>query len=256
MTHVLSGTPGTGSSTTSAETRSRRSNPRASATSAPALLPFRASRATAGCDEGKTPVQKSGEWGHRSPGDHVVSQTVLFGPAADHVDPVVDPEFGHSQSEEGEPPQERFEQRHLQVRAKDGQGQPGKAGPTSDIHHRSSLFDQRGQRHGVEHVPLPQPPSLAGAQQTPVDTSTCQYIYILAYRLELVSEQCPDRVLVHQDLGRTTTRRRGSSPSDSLTRPAAATASCTILRSNGFIGASRTASPVSTTSLTASRASS
>ena len=44
--------------------------------------------------------------------------------------------------------------------------------------------------------------------------------------------------------GRTTTRRFGSSPSDSLRSPAAATASCTILRSNGVIGASCTGSPV------------
>ena len=43
----------------------------------------------------------------------------------------------------------------------------------------------------------------------------------------------------HHD-GWTTTRRRGSSPSDSLVRPAAATTSCTTLRSNGVIGSRRT----------------
>lgn len=40
--------------------------------------------------------------------------------------------------------------------------------------------------------------------------------------------------------GRTTTYRPGSSPSLSLTSPAAATTSCTTFRSNGFIGASET----------------
>ena len=43
--------------------------------------------------------------------------------------------------------------------------------------------------------------------------------------------------------GRTTTRRCGSSPSDSLRSPAAATASWTIFRSNGVIGSRRTGSP-------------
>ena len=36
--------------------------------------------------------------------------------------------------------------------------------------------------------------------------------------------------------GRTTTNRRGSTPSDSEDNPAAATASCTTFRSNGVIG--------------------
>ena len=45
-------------------------------------------------------------------------------------------------------------------------------------------------------------------------------------------------------LGSTTTKRRGSTPSDSELRPAAATASCTTFRSNGVIGSSDTGSPV------------
>ena len=53
--------------------------------------------------------------------------------------------------------------------------------------------------------------------------------------------------------GSTTTQRWGSSPSDSLRSPAAATASCTTLRSNGVIGRSLTGSPVSLTSCAASR---
>jgi len=40
--------------------------------------------------------------------------------------------------------------------------------------------------------------------------------------------------------GRTTTCRIGSTPSESLTSPASATASCTTFRSNGFIGSSAT----------------
>src|SRR5690606_39880605 len=47
---------------------------------------------------------------------------------------------------------------------------------------------------------------------------------------------------VKRQAGRTTTKRLGSSPLDSLTRPAAATASWTTLRSNGVIGGSETAS--------------
>src|SRR5215469_563152 len=55
-----------------------------------------------------------------------------------------------------------------------------------------------------------------------------------------------------QPTGRTTTRRSGSSPSDSLRSPAAATASCTILRSNGFMGHSFFGCPVRSTSSAAS----
>ena len=53
-----------------------------------------------------------------------------------------------------------------------------------------------------------------------------------------------DRPTTASALRETTTRRRGSSPSLSLTTPVdAATASWTTLRSNGVIGASRTGSP-------------
>ena len=51
----------------------------------------------------------------------------------------------------------------------------------------------------------------------------------------------------HDD-GKTITRRFGSSPSDSLRWPAAATASCTIFRSNGDMASSVFGSPVRATS--------
>ena len=51
-----------------------------------------------------------------------------------------------------------------------------------------------------------------------------------------------------QPTGRTTTRRLGSIPSDSLRSPAAAIASCTILRSNAFMALRAFASPVRLTS--------
>ncbi len=44
--------------------------------------------------------------------------------------------------------------------------------------------------------------------------------------------------------GRTTTNRLGSSPSESLMSPAAATASCTTFRSKGFMGSSATGAPL------------
>ena len=55
--------------------------------------------------------------------------------------------------------------------------------------------------------------------------------------------ECPQWTLMDPPVspGRTTTRRSGSSPSDSLRTPSiAAIASCTTLRSNGFIASSRT----------------
>ena len=48
--------------------------------------------------------------------------------------------------------------------------------------------------------------------------------------------------------GWTTTLRSGSSPSDSLVSPFAATVSCTIFRSNGVIGSRRVGSPLALTS--------
>ncbi len=51
----------------------------------------------------------------------------------------------------------------------------------------------------------------------------------------------------HACAGRTTTKRCGSTPSDSLRKPAAAIASCTTLRSNAVIGAILTGSPVAMT---------
>src|SRR5690606_33960087 len=52
----------------------------------------------------------------------------------------------------------------------------------------------------------------------------------------------------HQSSGRTTTRRDGSTPSDSLITPGRALiTSCTHLRSNADIGSRRTGSPYSFT---------
>src|SRR5581483_12395589 len=56
------------------------------------------------------------------------------------------------------------------------------------------------------------------------------------------------RGLEHHRAGNTTTRRLGSSPSDSLRCPASATASCTIFRSNGDMAARVFGFPVLATS--------
>src|SRR5690349_6727030 len=110
---------------------------------------------------------------------------------------------------------------------------------------------------------VPQPVGLAGADEPPDDPVGTQQSGVPDGELQPVTEQRLGRRLLsvdgrprrvrcgsgrHQAVGRTTIRRLGSTPSDSLSTPASALiTSWTHLRSNADIGSRRTGSPYSLT---------
>ena len=158
-------------------------------------------------------------------------------------------------------PQQRLEERNPEVRPQEGQRNSRQPSATPYVDHRGVRFDQAAQCGAVENVPLPQPARFLRTKQPVRDSLGGQYVDILTNAGGLVPVQLENNLLGScgralvtgpDQAGWTTTCRRGSSPSDSLVRPAATTASCTILRSNGFIGASGTRSLVFWASDTAS----
>jgi hypothetical protein len=67
--------------------------------------------------------------------------------------------------EEPRPAQQRLDQGHPQVRSGDGQHDAGQAGAGTDVGHARGLRHQLAQHRAVEEVPLPQPGSLAWAEE-------------------------------------------------------------------------------------------
>src|SRR5581483_6964904 len=118
----------------------------------------------------------------------------------------------------------------------------------------------------VEDVAIPQPRNLTRANEPAYNAVRRQDGRVLLDQRELfhVKQRTTDLrdvrefgrhwFHVKRQAGSTTTRRRGSAPSDSETRPAAATASCTILRSYADIGFRDSFSPDSFTRATTSSA--
>src|SRR4051794_23410981 len=190
----------------------------------------------------------------RARSNRVEATAILLRSTADHLHPRGQAELCHHLVEKPRAPEQRLEQRDLEVRPQNGQGNAGEARPATDIHDSGGRRDELGQRDGVQDVTLPQPVRFSRTDQAVIDSSTSQYVDISPYRLDLSAVQLEDRGRLAQ--GMITTQRLGSSPSDSLVSPASATASWTILRSNGFIGESFSRSPESLTSATAEAVSS
>src|SRR4051794_204552 len=205
------------------------------------------------------PADEPGERGHRAGGDHVdradrTDDGPLLG-TAPHDAPRCTERFDHV-LQELHPPSHRLDQGQRHVGAGQAQRDTRQAGAAADVDHPGTLGHRLGQRRTVEHVPVPQPGDLTWADQAADDADTGQHGDVACRRVGgaaeerrghwrhfrnwLVLETLTGLVVLAHCSGRTTTRRFGSSPSDSLRTPgAAATTSWTTLRSKGFIGASR-----------------
>src|SRR5699024_5429600 len=143
-----------------------------------------------------------------------------------------------------------------------------KTGSSTHIGHRSPGREEPSHGRRIQHMPGPQAREFAGTDQTTKLTLVLEHARelrrtappqskdLLAARIIDCNPAGTVRILhqLPQSAGWMTTCRLGSSPSESLTRPAAATTSCTTLRSKGFIGAIAIASPDSRTFSTASDA--
>src|SRR5699024_2731210 len=162
----------------------------------------------------------------------------------------------------------RFDQVEFQICAHRRKHNSWKTGSSTHIGHRSPGGEEPSHGRRIQHMPGPQARKFAGTDQTTKltlvlehaselrRTAPAQSEYLLAARIINCNPAGTVRILhqLPQSAGWMTTFRSGSSPSESLTRPAAATTSCTTLRSKGFIGAIATASPDSRTFSIASAA--
>ena len=172
---------------------------------------------------------------------------------------LVEPERGRPPRQEGDPAQQRLDQQDRQVRAGPAPARcPGSPAPEPTSTTGRAAAGSSTTTGAVEQVALPQPGRLARARaararrrrpraaaayasarrqlRSPKHRGCRRFQREASITRSAVGAACGQA-------GRTTTRRWGSSPSDSLRSPAAATASWTTLRSNGVIGASRTGSP-------------
>ena len=180
----------------------------------------------------------------------------VVGPAAHHSHLVAQPErLRQPRSRNSSRRCMRLDQVDLQVRAAERQHQAGQAGAAADVDHPRVLGQQLGQHGAVQQVPLPQPRHLARADQAarrrrrrPAARRSAGPAAAGPRRRAAAAGGGRRRHRSVRSRRRRSPRRRarppggcGSSPSDSLRTPSiAAIASCTTLRSNGFIGDSRT----------------
>jgi hypothetical protein len=79
---------------------------------------------------------------------------------------VVEAELVDDLVEERRTPEQRLDERHVEVRPGDRDDESGQAGARPDVADAGTLGDRLGQDGGVEDVPVPQPGSLAGADQS------------------------------------------------------------------------------------------
>ena len=185
---------------------------------------------------------------------NVRSSVQRVGPTAHHLD------VGQRQRvddllEEGRPAQQRLHQRHPEVGTRDGEHQARAAPPRSRCRRpwhpaapprpgrRSSAG--AGPRAGAPPEgrsgpgPRPRwpagrrtpPPAAGGRTRTPSRPRRRGGCAVVRRSRRSFHVKQADRR--SDQAGRMTTYRLGSAPSDSEVRPAAATASCTTLRSNG-----------------------
>ena len=141
----------------------------AASTSARAEAPFMATSSPLGSTSGRhqRASRSRGATARAVTTSNVARPGQLLGSAADHLDLVLETELLDDLVEEARPAQQRLDQRHPQVRPGDRQHHAGQAGARADVGHARRLRHQLGQHRAVEEVPLPQPGSLARADQAP-----------------------------------------------------------------------------------------
>ena len=227
-----------------------RPRPRRAATSSAADAPLSASSAPPGRSSGR-PSRRAGRAG-RPPG-----RSPRRPPPIARARPAPRPARARPSPAGPSPPRpraasrrarERFDEDHREVRAGERQRYPGQPGAGPDVHHPCAVREQLRDDRAVEEVPLPDPGRLARADAGPRSTTPA-----LASRLGVrgrgerqpVAEDRPPadaaatareavapatgagaavslavrRRCTAQALRETTTRRRGSSPSLSLSTP-------------------------------------
>src|ERR1700730_12736516 len=169
--------------------------------------------------------------------------------------------------EEDRPPQQWLEQDDPKRRAQHREHDAGQSGSGADVDEHAALRQQFRHNRAVKQVPVPQALRLARADQAARNAVGSQQLRIPARLVKRAAEDIGGlggyggcHLRGHrgppQPAGKTTTRRFGSSPSDSLRSPASATASWIIFRSNGDMARSFFGSPVRDTSAATERPSS
>ena len=127
---------------------------------------------------------------------------------------------------------------------------PGRGAPPEPRSPHSILADLRREHDAVHQVPLPQPVYLTRTEQAASSGPSVASLSAKAIAVPSVAPNAAAAVVGGSRVSRETqvaaftaaeSRPRADrlSPSDSLSNPAAATASCTTLRSNGVIGLAR-----------------
>ena len=214
-----------------------------------------------------TPMASSASRGKRSDRTccyHISPYSDIFGAAAQHGH-VGEPQFGHALGQEPAAPFHGLEQGDRHIGKHHGQDQAGQPRPRAEIHERAravcsmssattAQFSRcRSQSRGTSRGPsrpwatprVARMPGVrrGGRQRRPEDARGAG-----GHRRRARCCVRDHGKTGHYWAGKITTRRFGSSPSDSLRRPAAATASCTIFRSNGDMASSAFGWPVRATS--------
>ena len=221
--------------------------------------PFSASRTPPPAQQRAAPADQAIQRRQCPRHHHVVGQLVVLGAAADHP-------YAVSRARVRRRPRSRKVVRRSigssRVTGRSGRtrasGMPGKSGAGSDVDDRGALGNEVGQRQAVEDVPIPDPIGLARARcnpkRTPRSSKMSTYALGRGARLGDVHVVTSRDQLQRRQPARAGRPRAAAAPRPRRhwSDPAAATASCTILRSNGFIGASGTFSWLLLTSATAS----
>ena len=160
------GAPAPSDSTSGSAHPSRRRSSADSATSSAARDPFIASSAPAGDTNG---IDQASSRGSGATAREVTTSNrhrpvQLLRPRATDLT-ARQPELRHRLLQEGGTPQQRFDQGHLQVRARDGQHYPGQPGTGPEVADRGVLGHDLREHGAVHEVPLPQPRHLARTDQ-------------------------------------------------------------------------------------------
>ena len=129
------------------------------------------------------PSDELGQWRDRPRGHDVEEAPLVLSASADHVDPAGQPQLLDYLGEERGAPQQGLEQHHRKVETGDREGNAWQSGTVPNIDDTGPPTHQLRECRAVEHVSLPEPVRLAWPDQSPVNSSTCQYIDISRYQL-------------------------------------------------------------------------
>ena len=132
----------------------------------------------------QAPADQAIEGSERTRQDSVVGLANLLGPLPPDGHPLCYPQVIHTVGKEGAAPQQWLDQVDRQVGSQDRHRDPRQPGARAHVGHGRAVGDQLRDSCTVQDVTSPDPVDLARTEQTPLDTSTYQYIFISTYRFK------------------------------------------------------------------------